>query len=111
MARLRTDEAIWIWCQIIGARVRPNGGGVTFVSAVAPRVWVQQVVTSFLGNFFFSDEIGVLNRSLSKALDNVDPIGYNALLRRGGGVVEFETPRVSHIKILSVDIRTVRDDT
>ena len=39
--------------------------GVTFVSAVAPRVGMQQVVTSFSGNFMFSDEIGASNKSLS----------------------------------------------
>ena len=48
--------------------------GVTFVSAVAPRVGGQQVVTSFLWNFSFSDGIEALNRSLSKALEDFDQI-------------------------------------
>ena len=54
--------------------------GVTLVSAVAPRVGVQHVVTWFSGNFSFSVDIEALNRSLSKALDNFDQIGYNAPL-------------------------------
>ena len=57
--------------------------GVTFVSTVAPRVEVQQVVTSFSGNFSFSDDIESLNWSLSRALDNFNQIDYNALLRKG----------------------------
>ena len=40
--------------------------GVTFVSAVATRVGVQQEVTLFSGNFLFSYDIEALNRSLSK---------------------------------------------
>ena len=65
--------------------------GVTFVSAVAPRVGVQQVVTSFSGNCLFSDDIEALNRSLSKALEDFHQIDYNALLRGGGGALAPET--------------------
>ena len=66
---------------------------VTFVSPVAPRVEVQQVVTSFLGSFSFFNEIGTLNRPLSKALDNFDQIDYNA--------VAPATSRASYIMFVS----------
>ena len=72
--------------------------GVTFVSAVAPRVGVQLVVTSFLGNFSFSDDIEALNRSLSKALEDFNQIDYNALLRGGRGFGTCNHPcRLHHI--------------
>ena len=73
--------------------------GVTFVSAVAPRVGVQQVVTSFSGNFSFSDEIEALNRSLSKALEDFDQINYKALLRGGEELRHLQplVPVTSHL--------------
>ena len=80
--------------------------GVTFVSAVAPRVGVQQVVTLFSGNFSFSNDIEALKRSLYKALEDFDKIDYNALLCGGEELWHLQPllPETSHLWAVWVGI-------
>ena len=80
--------------------------GITFISAVAPRVRVQQVVTLFSGNFSFSNDIEALNRSLSKALEDFDKIDYNAPLRGGEELRHLQplVPETSHLWAVWVGI-------
>ena len=80
--------------------------GVTFVSAVAPRVGVQQVVTSFSWNFSVSNDIEALNRSLSTALDDFDQIDYSALLHGGEELLHLKplVPVPSHLWAVWVGI-------